>query len=112
MRGWPERARISYPEFSFGAVKDRGRKRRRVESNSAALPSSGTCLHPVAPVPVRCLCPGRRTWCWRREGNRDHTPPVSAQPTARGRVEEDEEGRGEEEEEGFSRSETALGKLR
>lgn len=68
-------------------------------------PSNGTGAGPL-------LCPGRRMWCWRREGNRDHTPPVSAQPTARGRVEEDEEGRGEEEEEGFSRSETALGKLR
>lgn len=120
---WQKSAGISYPEFSFGAVNDRmrrRRRRRRVESNSAALPSSGASLHP--PVPVRCVCPGRRMWCWRRrEGNRGRTPSVSAHPTAGGRVEEDEAGGGvgkeekEEEEEkrkkeGFSRSETGFGK--
>lgn len=106
MREWLERARISYPEFSFGAVKDGGR--RRVESNSAALPFSGASLHPMIPVSVRCACPGRRMWCWRREGKRDRSPPVSAQPTARGRVEEDGEGRGRKRR---RRVGTALGKL-
>lgn len=90
MHGWQKSAGISYPEFSFGAVKDRRRRRRRVESNSAALPSSGASLHPTTPVPARCVCPGRRMWCWRREGSRGGTPSVSAHPTAGGRAEEDE----------------------
>lgn len=95
MHEWQQSVGRSYPEFSFGAVKDRRRRRRRKEeSNSAALPSSGASLHPMTPVPVRCVCPGRRMCCWRREGNRGRTPSVSAHPTAGWRVEEDEVGRG------------------
>lgn len=55
MHEWQKSAGISYPEFSFGAVKDRRRRRSRLESNSAALPSSGASLHPMTPVPVRCV---------------------------------------------------------